>query len=66
MVWISRDGRREPNYDSRLWACFWVVSNPPPLPLGSKKEVQEFTAATTVFVGCVLSIISDQLCDAYM
>ena len=45
---------------------FWVVSNPPALPLGSEKEVQEFTAATTIFVGCVLSVLSDQLCDVYM
>ena len=45
---------------------FWVVSNPPALPLGSEKEVQEFTAATTIFVGCILSVLSDQLCDVYM
>ena len=45
---------------------FWVVSNPPVLPLGSEKEVQEFTVATTIFVGCVLSVLSDQLCDVYM
>ena len=44
----------------------WVMSNPPALPLGSEKEVQEFTVATTIFVGCVLSVLSDQLCDVYM
>ena len=55
---------------AQLWlsamGVFWVVSNPPALPLGSEKEVQEFTAATTIFVGCVLSVLSDQLCDVYM
>jgi hypothetical protein len=45
---------------------FWVVGNPPALPLGSGKEVQEFTAATTIFVECVLSVLSDQFCDVYM
>ena len=45
---------------------FWVMSNPPALPLGSEKEVQEITAATTIFIGCVLSVLSDQLCDVYM
>jgi hypothetical protein len=45
---------------------FWVVSNPPTLPLGSEKEVQEFTAATMIFVRCILSVLSDQLCDVYM
>ena len=28
--------------------------------------MQEFTAATTIFVGCVLSVLSNQLCDVYM
>jgi hypothetical protein len=55
---------------AQLWlssmGVFWVVSDPPALPLGSEKEVQEFTAATTIFVGCVLSVLSDQLCDVYM
>jgi len=55
---------------AQLWltamGVFWVVGNPPALPLGSEKEVQEFTAATTIFVGCVLSVLSDQLCDVYM
>lgn len=55
---------------AQLWlsamGVFWVVSNPPALPLGSEKEVQEFTAATTIFVGCVLSVLSNQLCDVYM
>ena len=45
---------------------FWVISNPPVLPLESEKEVQEFTAATMIFVGCILSVLSDQLCDVYM
>jgi len=45
---------------------FWVMSNPPALPLGSEKEVQEFTVATMIFVRCVLSVLSDQLCDVYM
>ena len=45
---------------------FWVVSNPPVLPLGSEKEVQEFTTAMMIFVGCILSVLSDQLCDVYM
>jgi len=45
---------------------FWVVGNPPALPLRSEKDVQEFTAATTIFVGYVLSVLSDQLCDVYM
>ena len=48
---------------AQLWlsamGVFWVVSNPPALPLGSEKEVQEFTAATTIFVGCVLSVLSN-------
>jgi len=48
---------------AQLWLSamdvFWVVSNPPALPLGSEKEVQEFTAATTIFVGCVLSVLSN-------
>ena len=55
---------------AQLWltamGVFWVVGNPPALPLGSEKEVEEFTAATTIFVGCVLSVLSDQLCDVYM
>jgi len=55
---------------AQLWLTamdvFWIVDNPPALPLGSEKEVQEFTAATMIFVGCVLSILSDQLCDVYM
>jgi hypothetical protein len=52
----------------QLWLIhvFWVVSNPLALPLRSEKEVQEFTVATTVFVRCVLSVLSDQLCDVYM
>jgi hypothetical protein len=27
LVWISRDGRREPSCGSRLWACFglWII-----------------------------------------
>ena len=54
----------------QLWlsamGVFWVISNPPVLPLESEKEVQEFTMATTIFVGCVLSMLSDQLCDVYM
>ena len=49
---------------------FWVVNNPPTLPLGSKirseKEVQEFIAAMTISVECVLSVLSNQLCDVYM
>jgi hypothetical protein len=53
-----------------LWllamGVFWVMSNPPALPLGSDKEVHEFTAAMIVFIGCVLSVLSDQLCDLYM
>jgi hypothetical protein len=36
------------------------------LPLGSEKEVQEFTAALIIFNRYVLSILSDQLCDVYM
>jgi hypothetical protein len=28
--------------------------------------VKEFTAATTIFVECILSVLSDQLCDVYM
>lgn len=55
---------------AQLWlsamGVFWVVANPPVHPLGSEKEVQEFIAAMTVFVGCVLSVLSDQLCDVYM
>ena len=55
---------------AQLWltamGVFWVVGNPPALPLGSEKEVEEFTAATTIFVGCVLSVLSNQLCDVYM
>ena len=55
---------------AQLWlsamGVFWVVSNPPALPLGSEKEVQEFTAATTIFIRCVLSVLSNQLCDIYM
>jgi hypothetical protein len=55
---------------AQLWlsamGVLWVMSNPPALPLGSEKKVQEFTADTMVFVGCVLSILSDQLCDVYM
>jgi hypothetical protein len=55
---------------AQLWLSamdvFWVVSNPPSLPLRSDKEVQEFTVATMVFVGCVLSILSNRLCDVYM
>jgi len=45
---------------------FWVVGNPSALPLGSEKVVQEFTEATTIFVGCALSVLSDQLCNVYM
>jgi hypothetical protein len=45
---------------------FWIVSNPPALPLGSEKEVQVFTVATTIFVGYILSVLSDQLCDVYV
>jgi hypothetical protein len=45
---------------------FWVVSNPPVLPLRSEKEVQEFTATTMIFVVCILSVLSNQLCDVYM
>jgi hypothetical protein len=45
---------------------FWVMSNPPALPLGSEKEVQEFIVATTVFIRCVLSVLSNQLCDVYI
>ena len=52
---------------AQLWlsamSVFWVVGNPPALPIGSEKELQEFTAATTIFIGCVLSVLSDQLCD---
>ena len=48
---------------AQLWlsamGAFWVVSNPPALPLGSEKEVQEFTMATTIFVGYVLSVLSN-------
>jgi hypothetical protein len=48
---------------AQLWltamGVFWVMGNPPALPLGSEKEVQEFTAATMIFVGCILSILSD-------
>ena len=55
---------------AQLWltamGVFWVVGNPPTLPLGSEKEVQEFTVATTIFVGCVPSVLSDHLCDVYM
>jgi len=55
---------------AQLWlsamSVFWVVGNPPALPIGSEKELQEFTAATTIFIGCVLSVLSDQLCDVYM
>jgi len=55
---------------AQLWltamGVFWVMGNPPALPLGSEKEVQEFTVATTIFVRCVLSVLSDQLCDVYM
>jgi len=55
---------------AQLWlttmGVFWFMGNPLALPLGSEKEVQEFTMATTIFVGCVLSILSDQLCDVYM
>jgi len=55
---------------AQLWrtamGVFWVVDNPPALPLGSEKELQEFTVATMIFVGCVLSVLSHQLCDVYM
>jgi len=55
---------------AQLWlmamGVFWVMGNPPALPLGFEKEVQEFTVATTNFVGCVLNVLSDQLCDVYM
>jgi transcription elongation factor GreA-like protein len=45
---------------------FWVVSNPPALPLRFEKEVQEFTTAMTIFIECLLSVLFDQLCDVYM
>ena len=45
---------------------FWVMNNPPALPLGSEKVVQEFTVATTIFIECVPSVLSNQLCDVYM
>jgi hypothetical protein len=55
---------------SQMWlstmSVFWVVSNPPTLPLRFEKEVQEFTMVTMVFIGCVLSVLSNQLCDVYM
>jgi hypothetical protein len=38
---------------------FWVVSNPTTLPLGSREEVHEFIVATTVFVGCILTVLSN-------
>jgi Na+/H+ antiporter NhaD/arsenite permease-like protein len=57
-------------WQAQLWlsamGVFWVVSNPPTLLLGSEKEVQKFTAATTIFVRCILTMLSDQLCDVYM
>jgi hypothetical protein len=45
---------------------FWVMSNLPTLPLGSEKEVQEFTATTTIFIGYILNVFSSQLCDVYI
>jgi hypothetical protein len=55
---------------AQLWltamGIFWVVGNPRALPLRYEKEVQEFTIATTIFVGCILSVLSDLLCDVYM
>jgi hypothetical protein len=57
-------------WQAQLWlsamGVFWVVSNPPTLPLGSEKKVQKFTVATTIFVRCILTVLSDQLCDVYM
>lgn len=48
---------------AQMWlsamGVFGVVSNPPALRLGSNKELQEFTAAMTVFIGCVLSVRSN-------
>lgn len=41
------------------------MSNPPALPLEYEKEVQEFTVATMVFIGCILSVLSYQHCDVY-
>ena len=37
-------------------------------PEGTLTSAQEkvFTDATTIFVGCVLSVLSDRLCDVYM
>jgi hypothetical protein len=55
---------------AQLWlsamGMFWVVGNPLVLPLRSDKEVHEFTVSTTIFLRCVLSVLSDQLCDVYM
>jgi hypothetical protein len=34
--------------------------------LDPEKEVQDFITATAIFVGCILSVLSDQLCDVYM
>ena len=44
---------------------FWVVI---PGPAGPRTAAQqtEYDTATTIFVGCILSVLSDQLCDVYM
>ena len=53
----------------KLWLSamnvFWVVI---PGPVGPRTAAQqiEYDTATTIFVGCILSVLSNQLCDVYM
>ena len=44
---------------------FWVVLRGPAEPHTAAQQT-EYDMAMTIFVGCILSVLSDQLCDVYM
>lgn len=53
----------------QLWPStmnvFWVVISGPAGPRTAAQQT-EYDTATTIFVRCILSVLSDQLCDVYM
>ena len=44
---------------------YWVANNKPEGTLTAEQE-KAFTGANALFVGCILSILGDRLCDVYM
>jgi hypothetical protein len=56
-------------YKAELWLTMmkvFQISKGKPEGTMSDKDQKKFEEANTVFVGCILSILADRLCDVFM